>query len=184
MEYLLAKTKFVSSKVVVELGAGTGVTGMLCKKLGSTSVFLTDHDQRSIDHMMLDIERNGISACVIHLDWYNYDHEATLQLMQQSNDLSSAPLRIVAGDVLYKDALIMPFLNVISSLLKSCAGSEMLLCHVPRAGVEQNQVTESFELHGLNIKKVAHEEWKKGIVLKYSTPDDYNRAELYHITNK
>lgn len=136
MEYLLQHVDFISSSNVIELGAGTGVTGMLCKTMGCQNAFLTDHDQRSLDHMVLDLERNDISASVVRLDWFNYDHEATMRLLQPKEGGEVCPLRIVAGDVLYKNALIIPFFAVITSLL-SCPGSEMLLCHVPRAGVEQ-----------------------------------------------
>lgn len=188
MEYLLKNPIFVKSANVIELGAGTGISGMLCKQLGCASVFLTDHDQRSLDHMLLDTARNDISANVLHLDWYQYDHKATLQLLQPSDDSLSPPsssaVRIVAGDVLYKSALIVPFFTVISSLLGSCSGSEMLLCHVPRAGVEQQQVVATCEQYGLSVSRVAHDEWKKGIVVEYSTPDDYERAELYLIKMK
>lgn len=180
----MANARFVASSTVLELGAGTGITGMVCKKLGCEEIFLTDHDQISLDHMVLDCARNDIPAHVVPLDWYQYDHDSTLRLLQPPTATAHPPLRIVAGDVLYKNVLIDPFFRVISSLLSSCAGSEMLLCHVPRAGVEQAQVVATCELHDLHVTTIAHEEWKKGIVLEYSTPDDFNRAELYLIRKK
>jgi hypothetical protein len=189
MEYLLAHAEFVRSMNVIELGAGTGITGMLCRKLGCARAFLTDHDQRSIDHMLLDIARNDIDCSVVPLDWYEHDPEQTLRMVQQRGEGGRADsegggaLRIVAGDVLYKDVLISPFFAVVTSLLSSCPGSEMLLCHVPRAGVEQQQVVATCEEHGLSVTRIDHNEWKKGVVVQYSTPDDFDRAELYLIKN-
>ena len=195
MEYLMANASFVASSTVLELGAGTGITGMLCKKLGCDEIYLTDHDQISLDHMVLDSARNDISTHVLPLDWYQYDHDATLRLLQPTSTCPStpstsatatapAPLRIVAGDILYKSVLIDPFFNVITSLLTSCVGSEMLLCHVPRAGVEQEQVVAACVEHDLLVTVVAMEEWKKGIVIEYSIPDDFDRAQLYLVTKK
>ena len=191
MEYLLANAQFVADSNVIELGAGTGITGMLCKKLGCTNAYITDHDSRSINHMILDVARNDIDCKVVPLDWFQYSEDETLQLLQsgqcteegaEGGSSMGPPLRIVAGDVLYKDALITPFFTVISSLLSVCEGSEMLLCHVPRAGVEQQQVVAVCGQYGLAVRRVAHGEWKKGIVIEYSTADDYDRAELYVIT--
>ena len=184
MEYLLTHAQRVQSCNVIELGAGTGITGMLCKRLGCATATLTDHDQRSIDHMTLDVVRNDIDCSVVKLDWYEYNEEETFRLVgrgvSECTSEAVVPVRIVAGDVLYKDVLIEPFFTVTRSLL-SLEGSEMLLCHVPRAGVEQQRVVDACGEYGLCVSKVAHDEWKKGIVIEYSTPDDYERAELYII---
>ena len=60
MEYLLDAPEFLSDSCVVELGAGTGVVGMLCDHLGARNVFLTDNDVRSLKHMKEDCERNKV----------------------------------------------------------------------------------------------------------------------------
>ena len=95
----------------------------------------------------------------------------------------NVPLRIVAGDVLYKSALIQPFFNVISSLLEY-PESKMLLCHVPRADVDHKDVLVACDEYKLQVIEISSEIWKKDIVVEYSTPDDYERAKLYLIEKK
>ena len=70
VEYLLGQPDFVREKIVLELGAGTGVLGMLCEKLGASKVILTDNDRRSLIHMESDIPLNNCGACVCSLDWF------------------------------------------------------------------------------------------------------------------
>ena len=90
-------------------------------------------------------------------------------------------LKVIAGDVLYKSSLIYPFLEVVLRLLGTYPGSRMLLCHIPRAGVEHEHVVVAAERCGLVISPISDSLWKKGSVLKYSPNEDYDRAQLYEI---
>lgn len=173
IEYLLDNKEFVENYNIIELGSGTGVVGMLCKKLNSNEVILSDHDQRSLTHMTEDIKKNNVNVQILELDWFNFNIS-----MLSSDFLTSHPLRIVAGDVLYKHILIEPFFNVIQQLL-SIPNSQMLLCHVPRAGVDQSDVIDAAKRYNLNITTIPSELWKKGVCIEYSIPEDYERAQLY-----
>jgi predicted RNA methylase len=190
-EYLLNNADYVRDKVIVELGSGTGLLGMLCKKLGASNVFLTDHDQRSINHMNSDTATNSIENTTVHkLDWF--------QLGQCDELLAVAPLclsssaRIVAGDVLYKNVLLDPFFATVLRIfeeIKSVHNSSegpyegrMLLCHVPRAGVEQSDVIAAATNRGMNITIIDPQHWKKGSVVEFSIPEDYDRAQLYEFS--
>ncbi len=175
IEYLLDHADFIVNCSVLELGSGTGVVGMLAKKLGALEVYLTDHDMKSLEHMKQDSLKNSIETNVITLDWFNFN------ITQLSTEfLTTNPLRVLAGDVLYKHTLIQPFFTVVEQLLQ-IPGSQMLLCHVPRAGVNQQDVIDAATNFGLNILAVPSELWKKGVCLEYSIPDDYERAQLYII---
>lgn len=59
---------------------------------------------------------------------------------------SHSPLKsfdfILAGDVLYKQCLLDPFLGTVRDML--APGGRMLLCHVPRAGVTYDIVERAF----------------------------------------
>ena len=59
---------------------------------------------------------------------------------------SRSPLKsydfILAGDVLYKQCLLDPFLGTVRDML--APGGRMLLCHVPRAGVTYDIVERGF----------------------------------------
>ena len=110
---------------------------MLCKKLNANKVYLTDHDQCSLQHMLEDIQTNNVDVEVVKLDWFHFNKS-----MFSTEFFTSNSLRIVAGDVLYKQILIEPFFTVIEQLLL-VPDSKMLLCHVPRAGVIHSDVIDA-----------------------------------------
>ncbi len=56
---------------------------------------------------------------------------------------------------------------------------QLLLCHVPRAGVQQADVVAAAVAMGLVVREVEEQHWKKGGVLLYSPSDDYDRAKVY-----
>jgi predicted nicotinamide N-methyase len=176
MEYLLDHSDFIRNCNIIELGAGTGCIGMLCRKLGCEKVWLTDHDNRSLTHMNQDILTNGIEAEVVKLNWFDFD------MSSHASDpfFLEKDMVVVAGDVLYKNDLLEPFFGVVRSILQ-LPNSKMLLCHVPRAGVEQDTVKAAAFAHGLDVEEVDESEWKKGVCLTYSIPEDYDRARLYVI---
>jgi predicted nicotinamide N-methyase len=181
IEYLLDHPEFISNSNVIELGSGTGVVGMLCGKLGCRNVCLTDNDTRSLEHMRLDVIKNGVNAMIIPLDWFSFDLNRFESACHFFLELHP-PLRIVAGDVLYKEALVQPFFQVVKAFLQR-PNSKMLLCHVPRAGVEHSHVIAIANQCGLSITSIPAEEWKKGVCVQYSVAEDYDRAQLYLLEN-
>jgi len=178
MEYLLDNPNLIHDSCIIELGAGTGVLGMLCKLLGARTVYLTDHDEKSLTHMQADIQRNNVDAQIVCLDWFNPDLSFLENLTMTSD--SARNIRIVAGDVLYKQALVMPFLSLVRTLLVDEAAF-LLLCHVPRAGVEHVQVLEACTAVGLHVDVIPTAQWRKGASVQYCPPEDVERAQLYCI---
>ena len=187
IEYLLDRQMEVNNHAVIELGAGTGVLGMICKKIGATEVYLTDYDDVSINHMKSDIKTNGFdnedNVNVVNLDWYKPD----IVEIQQLISINKLPIKIVAGDVLYKHALLEPFMYTVKLILSSNSDSEngktndMLLCHVPRAGVEHELVIAAATKQNLSIEEIPPELYKKGSLLLYCPTEDIERAKLYRI---
>lgn len=178
IEYLLHHKSFVEDCVVFELGAGTGLLGMISRLVGASKVILTDHDDKSIQHMRQDLSSNSISGCeVAYLNWYEMD-PPNLERFQVS---SSAPVRLVAGDVLYKASLLTPFFETVKSLFLHFQNCEMLLCHVPRAENEHAHVVARATAHGLSIQEIHPDEWRKGVCCEFSPAEDYMRAKLYSI---
>jgi len=176
-EYLLGNTSWIKDCTVVELGAGTGVLGMLCKRLGARRVVLTDNDIRSLHHMKSDCTHNNVEAEVVALDWFTADCAALSPL--------DCPLRLVAGDVLYKKVLLAPFMRTVRDILSSGSGeAEMLLCHVPRAGVQQADVVSCALENSLTAEPQPKESWCHGAVTEYCPMEDSDRAVLYVIKCK
>ncbi len=138
IQYFLNLPELIAgaNSLVVELGAGTGVLGMICSKLGAASVVLTDHDAVSIRHMKDDCLTNSMddSVSVEVLDWY---HPNTDCVAFARDALPAAcTCTVVAGDVLYKKELIAPFFATLKQVfsLFPDKSSKLLLCHIPRAG--------------------------------------------------
>lgn len=198
MEYLLSNNSFVIDNIVVELGAGTGVLGMICRKIGANSVYLTDNDIMSIKHMKNDIIVNHVSdnVTVLHYDWFQPNIDDIVSSLKQKQQLqldysmkATTSLRIVAGDVLYKRILIEPFMNAVKCLLSSSLildildgnNAEMLLCHIPRAGVTHEIVIAAAEKLSLTVTEIPKESWVKNAVIEYCPKDDIDKAKLYKI---
>ena len=207
-EYLLDHSEYCVDNVIIELGAGTGVSGMVGAKLGAKVVFLTDYDVKSLQHMQTDCDDNKITAEVVGFDYYHPDYsifsphliereirdavESSSSLLAThdtvfssvSNASDTVPrVRIMAGDVIYKKELIEAFLNVVHTLVHKYH-ADMLLCHIPRAGVDHEVVTQAMDEVQLAWDIIPATEWCKGVVEQYSPKDDYDRAKLYHITAK
>ena len=177
IEYLIDNKDFYENKIVIELGAGTGVMGMLCKKMGAKRVLLTDYDEKSINHMNVDCKTNNIDAEIKVCDWFNPNIN---ELQLDENNLHN--IRIVAGDVLYKNIVLEPFWNTVKLLFSLNTNIQMLLCHVPRAGVEHDHIKNAAIANGLKIQEIDPLLWRKGSCLEYSPNDDNERAKLYLIT--
>ena len=56
---------------------------------------------------------------------------------------------------------------------------QMLLCHVPRAGVDHCDVLAAAERAGLKVLEIDPAQWRKGACVENSPPEDYERAKLY-----
>ena len=180
-QYLLGDRGFVEDCLVVEMGAGTGVLGMVCRRLGARRVVLTDNDEVSLRHMSADAARNGFSVeevCVAALDWFGSSAE---QCVAEEGGGGAPLLRVVAGDVLYKGVLLEPFMKTARRLLSAGRGGEMLLCHVPRAGVTHDSVAQAAVAAGLVLLEVPPESWRKGAVLAHCPEEDVQSAKLYRI---
>jgi len=175
IEYLLDNTAFVRGMTVLELGAGTGLLGMLCQRLSAARVVLTDNDPRSLKHMAEDCASNNVDATVCSLDWFDSQAAAGLDL----GSGGAGTLRIVAGDVLYKQSLLNPFMSTVQSLLIAHEGAEMLLCHIPRAGIDQHHIAALAAEKAIRMEEVDPAKWRKGSCTEYSPEEDYSRAKLY-----
>lgn len=87
---------------------------------------------------------------------------------------------VLAGDVLYKQSLLTPFLGTVQEML--ARGGQLFLCHVPRAGVTYDIVEQAFLEAGfvfevLNGKYGGHV--VGGVEL---CADDARRARLYSVS--
>jgi predicted nicotinamide N-methyase len=176
-DYILRNKDLIKNRVVVELGAGTGILGMVCCRIGCRKIILTDNDPRSIKHMVEDCHRNSVEADVRILDWFCPD-VSSLELCGEN---ISSNLCVIAGDVLYKRTLLKPFFCTSRLLLESKSESTMYLCHVPRAGVEYADVIGEATRHELLIEEITFSSEDTENARKYCPEEDTSRAKLFKI---
>lgn len=61
---------------------------------------------------------------------------------------------VLAGDVLYKQSLLLPFLETVDTMM--ARDGRLLLCHVPRAGVTHQLVEEVLDRAGFSFRVPEH----------------------------
>lgn len=178
-EYLhLSDFSQVRGARVVELGAGTGVAGMLCARFGAGQVWVTDHDIKCIKHMTEDLARNSIEAGVVRLDWFLPMPTAFISELTARSDL---PLVIIAGDVLYKAVLAAPFFTTAKNLLALHPEASLILCHIPRADVRHEYVVQAAQDLGLHVE-LQSDAFRERVDAELCPKEDVERAHVYVIT--
>ncbi len=176
--YLFQHSSYVVNKAVIELGAGTGVVSILSSKLGAAHVIATDHDKLSLDHMVDDFARNNVEIDVERLDWFAPDVST---IHSKLSSVGTANVLLLAGDVLYKAILLDPFFTTVHMLLQGKENAELLLCHIPRAGVTQEQVQEAAKSKKLSVEILPRSEWEEGEIYEYCPKEDLDRSQIYII---
>ena len=176
-DYILSNKDLIKDRIVIELGAGTGILGMVCSRIGCRKIILTDNDPRSIKHMVQDCHHNSVVADVKILDWFLPD----ISSLNLCEEIISSDLCVIAGDVLYKRSLLEPFFCTSRLLLESKSKSTMYLCHVPRAGVEYADVVDEANSAGLFIEEIFLSSADTKNARKYCPEEDTSRAKLFRI---
>jgi hypothetical protein len=182
VSYIMKNPSLIQNSVCIELGAGTGVVSMIANRLGAALAIATDHDERSIRNMTIDGDRNSVPILVQRFNWYDPQLDDLVE--QISRKIDFAPNYVLlAGDVLYKAALLEPFFQTVSLLFQQLEQVSMILCHIPRAGVTPSMVEETCQRYHLTITPVNRELWltDASYVYNYSPIEDIEGATLYLI---
>jgi hypothetical protein len=177
VNYFFTNSTYLCRTSVIELGAGTGVVSMLASKLGGAVVIATDHDQLSIDHMITDKELNNTPIFVEKLDWFHPELSRIASIIEAAQ---TEQVLIIAGDVLYKFALLLPFFQTVATLFGKYSTAQLLLCHVPRAGVEHGEVVKSAESFGFQVNEHRDVNMDRQLAI-YCPEEDLVKARLYTI---
>ncbi|CAM9184820.1 unnamed protein product [Choristocarpus tenellus] len=138
-------------KSVVELGAGTGIAGMLARGLGARPTVITDGDDRVVNMAKMNLVANAIppsEALATVLRWGDsaskevFLETLTVWRRETSEGRDSSPGGehnesrveqhqgplpppfdlVIAGDVLYKPSLLHPLLETAKGLLMAGVG--------------------------------------------------------------
>lgn len=115
----------VRQTTVLELGAGTGIPGLISAKYGASSVFITDYpDEGILAALQENVQFSSVqkNAKVAGLDWS--DEEGKKMLMQQKPEGFE---RILCADVLWLSSSHLPLLNTIRSMLAKTSTSKCII---------------------------------------------------------
>jgi predicted nicotinamide N-methyase len=106
-----------AGKDILELGCGTGLSGIFCAKFGARSVLMTDYNDKVLETVAINASRNDLKHVTIkHLDW--------TELLKTNNssvllEHDIAPFdTIIGSDIVYdpEHATIVPkILNLLLS---------------------------------------------------------------------
>lgn len=141
------KEKF-QGKRLLELGSGTGATGLIISRLCAPGqLILSDGHQSVLNLLQENVRFNGLeqSVTVLDLNW---------------NDLSSLadskldPEIILAADVVYDDTIFKPFVNVLLQLTERKPSLVIYLAATVRNEETLEQFLSLARQSGLTVKNV------------------------------
>ena len=103
-----ARPALVEDRAVVELGAGAGLCAMVAARCGARTA-ATDGDDRCLDLLRRNVAANGLDGTV------------AVSKCSWGRDAPPVGDLVLAGDVLYKRALVEPFLDALEAAPRSIA---------------------------------------------------------------
>lgn len=110
-DYLLANPDLIQGKTVLELGAGTGFTSILCARLGAARVTATDGSDEMVERINLNIATNDVRKCGVECRplWFG-----------DESHLETQPFDVILGaDVTYDESILGPLSRSLSRLLQA-----------------------------------------------------------------
>ncbi|KAF6779381.1 hypothetical protein AHF37_01376 [Paragonimus kellicotti] len=108
--YIVNNIYLVEGRHILELGAGTGLCGLVAGRCGASSVTFSDNDVQIHTYLLRNATINKIAQCnFLLLDW-NYP---TRNWQRQTFDV------ILAADTLFDKEVYEPFFRTLSLLLHS-----------------------------------------------------------------
>jgi protein-lysine N-methyltransferase EEF2KMT len=116
VEFLASNPAILSGKRV-ELGAGAGLLGLMCRMMGASQVLLTDVDENVLDrihaNIQLNYNRSGLldNVHATKLDWEDESNWPSSLSNENSIDV------ILGADIVYSPDLVAPLCKTLARLL-------------------------------------------------------------------
>ena len=147
-EYLSVHDDLIVNKKVLELGAGTGICGLMAHKLEAEHVIITDGDTDTLrnirENINLNVKQDDSSIQCQQLLW-----GANVEAFRQKWSADDQGFDIVmGGDIVYAQRSLEPLFETVVSLLSNEAGAKFILSYVYRSGVTIENVFNCAKKHG------------------------------------
>ncbi|KAM0811700.1 putative Methyltransferase-domain-containing protein [Seiridium cardinale] len=130
--YLLGNPSLVSNKRVLELGAGTGFLGILCRKhLDARQVTATDGDEKVVDEMRENLELNGLKeddAIAARKLWWGKELLGDWQGCEHGSGFDT----VIGADIIYQKEATQALVEALRALLDLQPRARMLLSNALR----------------------------------------------------
>lgn len=124
-QYIAEYPAVAAGKNILELGAGVGLPCLIAAKCGAIKAYISDYDQRVVDHAHVNAKECGLGdVCQgLLLDWKRL--EALSQEHLKAYDL------VLAADVMYISQIIPDFIRAVDHVL-SPENGVVLITHQER----------------------------------------------------
>jgi predicted nicotinamide N-methyase len=147
-QYLSDHSALLESTEVLEVGAGAGLTGLLCAQMGAR-VVLSDYHPTVLSLLRKNAPLAKGSVSVVALDWSSADCLADLE----GQEASTAYSLIIGSDVVFWPAMI-PFLFKTVRLLLRPDG-RFVLGYTQRSELASRLMFEAAALEGFHSQLLA-----------------------------
>ncbi|CAJ0599439.1 unnamed protein product [Cylicocyclus nassatus] len=133
---LLCRFIDLSSKIVLELGAGCGLAGIaVARTFSGCNVLLSDYDPKVLNQLKYNVDENLKKGCshvkVLNLDWTSFS----------AGHLPELPDVVIAADVVY-DCSILPAL---CGVLRTCIYAKQGCCAYIASTLRDPLTLQSFK---------------------------------------
>uniref|UniRef100_A0A2P2KW91 Protein N-lysine methyltransferase METTL21A isoform X1 n=1 Tax=Rhizophora mucronata TaxID=61149 RepID=A0A2P2KW91_RHIMU len=154
--YLSKNAEMLQGCSVIELGAGVGVTGILCSRF-CHQVVLTDHNEEVLKILRKNIELHASSenpSCaelvVEKLEWGN-----SVQINQVLQRYPAGFDLVLGADICFQQSSVPLLLDTVEQLLRFRGGKcKFVLAYVSRAKMMDSLLKREAAQHGMRMNEV------------------------------
>jgi predicted nicotinamide N-methyase len=139
--YLVQHANLVQAKSVLEVGAGTGLCGIVAHLLGASRVLVTDGDSTVLPNLRRNVEPYSNAIKCRQLIWGRRLSE--FQTQHGTFDV------ILAADCIYMPPSLVPFWETMEALLS--AEGCVVFCHPSSSQVSRDVLWETANKFGFQI---------------------------------
>lgn len=138
VEYLGLHPDAFIDQDILELGCGTGLSGIFCAKFGAKHVLMTDYNEKVLETVAINLTRNSLSnVSTKRLDWNELIQAVSSRILGNDLVLQHCHETIIGSDIVYdpEHAEIVP--RVLDTLLAHSPNARIYIAIGPRPEAPQ-----------------------------------------------